>query len=110
MKKKETPLDGIYTIQFQDTPHHDVQQNALVAVLEEKLEKIYTNQQELMKSLAGLHAKFNKLINMMTDAANDTGSGKEDTSDKSNVDLRIDELNVFPINTGDKMDIVELKY
>ncbi|KAF5302402.1 hypothetical protein FQA39_LY10441 [Lamprigera yunnana] len=95
-KGEETPLDGIYTIQFQDTPYQDVQQqNAL---------------EELMKSVAGLHAKFNKLIDMMTDAANITASGKEDTSDKSNADFRIDEFNLIPINTGDKMDAVELKY
>ncbi|KAF5294522.1 hypothetical protein FQA39_LY13376 [Lamprigera yunnana] len=70
---------------------------------------IRTNQEELMKSVTELHVMFNKLIDMMTDAANVTSSEREDTSDDSNVDLRVNKLNLFPINIGDKKDAVELK-
>ncbi|KAF5298559.1 hypothetical protein FQA39_LY11760 [Lamprigera yunnana] len=108
-EKEETPLDGIYFIQFQDTPHHDLQQNALGtnSTPRKSQQDVYTPRR-INEVVAELHAKFNKLIDMMTDAANVTASGKEDTSDYSNVDLRVDELNLFLINTEDKMDAVEL--
>lgn len=44
-KEEETQLEGIYTIEYENTPHHDVQSDVLV--LEEKLDKIYRNQEDL---------------------------------------------------------------
>ncbi|KAF5279339.1 hypothetical protein FQR65_LT15388 [Abscondita terminalis] len=95
--EEETTLKGIYTIQYEDTPHDDVQQ---VNALEPRRTDEVCGRITCEAQQADRH---------MMATANVPASVKEDTSDNSNVDLRVEELNLFPIETTDKMDEVELK-
>ncbi|KAF5294624.1 hypothetical protein FQA39_LY02756 [Lamprigera yunnana] len=104
--RSNEPLDQLIIKFISQERGHILQ--SLISTRRKTQQDIY-KPRRIMKSVARPHAKFKKLIDMMTDAANVTASRKEDTSDHSNVDLRVDELNLFPINTGDKMDTVELK-
>ncbi|KAB0801507.1 hypothetical protein PPYR_05861 [Photinus pyralis] len=71
--------------------------------IEEKLKYLEKKQEELLKSVAGLHIKFDKLLDLM--AANTASSNREPLIESA--DDTLNDLGLFPIDDTVKLNEVE---